>query len=145
LVELPVELIANRRQVARIELAFVLAANVPVQPDGQRRVIAAHGHRFGYGAAGDHEAGARHHTARVALQDAAVDAGPGTEVVGVYDKVLLHVASPYRAIRAHQSAIRSPTYVACSSVICGCMGKLRISRQACSVWGNCSPRGTIRS
>src|SRR5262249_50615308 len=139
-------------------LALVLAADVEVQPDRQRRVVAAQGGGLAGGAAGDHEAGARHHAAGVALQDAAVDAGRGTEVVRVGDQVLFHLL-PFPATSAGRRERRPPsslppcwchlttrslTYPACSSVICGYMGRLGISRHARSVSGSPPPPRTSR-
>ncbi len=41
-VELTAELVADSRDVIEVEVAFVFAPDVPVQADGQRRVVAAH-------------------------------------------------------------------------------------------------------
>src|SRR5439155_25398739 len=99
-------LLADGGQVAQVELALVLAPDVPVQADGQRRVVAAHGDRLGHGPACDHEAGAGDDAAGVALQDAAVDAGGGAEVVRVDDEVLVHVSRPLSGGYARPTSAR---------------------------------------
>src|SRR5687767_5674215 len=79
-VQLSVELLAYGPNVVNVELPFVLAPDVPVQPDGQPRMVAAHGYGLMHGAAGDHEAGTGEDAASVAFQDAAVHTGGCTEV-----------------------------------------------------------------
>src|ERR1051326_8703879 len=90
LVELPVKLVAHQRQIPEVKLTLILAPDVPVQPDGQSRLVAAHGNRLGDSSARDHEARAGEYAAGVTLQDAAVDAGRGAEIVGIEDEEFGH-------------------------------------------------------
>ena len=89
-VELAQELIADGALVTDVELPLVLAPHVPVEPDCEPGMVAAHGSRVARGPAGDHQAGAGDDAAGVAVQDAAVHALGGAEVVGVEDDGLAH-------------------------------------------------------
>src|SRR5918995_3644183 len=92
LVQLSVKLVAYGPRVVNVELPFVLAPDVPVQPDGQARMVAAHGYGLAHGASCDHEASTGDDATGVTLQDAAVDARGCTEVVGVNNEISLHVS-----------------------------------------------------
>ena len=90
--ELAAKLVAHRALVPQIELALVLAPHVPVQAHGEVGMIARQRRRLLARPARHHEAGARDHTARVGsarmrLDNAAVDAGGRAEVIGVDDEV----------------------------------------------------------
>src|SRR5205823_4594401 len=85
-IELAEEFVLAGLKILRVELALVLAPDIPVQADREIRICFAQLDRFAQRAAGDHEAGAGEHTLRVAIDNAAIDATRGTEVVGVDDQ-----------------------------------------------------------
>src|SRR5918999_2106014 len=92
LVQLSAKLVAYGPRIVNVEHPFVLAPDSPVQPDGQLRMVAAHGNGLMHGPARDHETGAGDDATGVALQDAAVHAGRCTEIVGVKNEISLHVS-----------------------------------------------------
>src|SRR5439155_830071 len=66
---------------------------------------------------------------------------PG-QVVAVKISAEMPHHAPFTAARS-QERIHSVTVRACESVRCGCIGRLTISRQTCSVWGR--PPGARRA
>ena len=90
-VELAAKLIANGPEVACVELALVLAPNVPMQPDRKLGVVPTESDGFRNSLACDHEARARQHSMLMALHDATIDTRRCAEIVAVENKVLGHV------------------------------------------------------
>src|SRR5437868_11190855 len=84
--------VARGRDVLKIEVALVFAPHVEVQADSELWIFVSEFKCFFERGAGNHQARAGDDAMLMALDDAAVDAGGLTEVVGVDDEIsLVHV------------------------------------------------------
>src|SRR6516165_6561031 len=90
LIELPAKLIPDRCHVVDVELALVLAPNIPVKADSQPGVVAAYRRRFPQRPARHHEAGAGEYAVDMAFHNAPVHAGRGSKVISVKNKIFCH-------------------------------------------------------
>ncbi len=92
--DLSAKLLLDGHCVVEIELPLVLTPDVPVQPDGEPRMLPAHGDRLRDRSSGHHETGAGDDPTGMTLNDAAIYPDGCPEVIRVDDQMPSHVRAP---------------------------------------------------